>query len=169
MSLQTVQQALAHIYTNSKLRDEFLTNPDVVGRTLNLTCLEIQQLSTISTKEINIFASSLKYKRLGEVRKLLPLTVKLLGDEFNKLFFSYAETFLPSGNKKHLKDAIAFIKFILQQEFEVNWNRDIIRYEYLLLQRLNTKKLILGDRFNYPIPKLINSLEAVGLTVDINP
>ncbi|MGD1920833.1 MAG: hypothetical protein ACFCAD_19295 [Pleurocapsa sp.] len=129
MSLITVQQALARIYTDSKLRDDFLTNPDVVGRTLKLNCVEIQQLSKLSKKEVNMYASSLRYKRLGEIRQLLPLTNKVLGNELNKLFFQYAQTHLPQGNKKHLQDAIAFTKFILNtviKDVNPDWLWDIV-------------------------------------------
>ena len=107
MSLTTVQKVLARIYTDSKLRDNFLTNPDVVGTSLGLNCQEIWQLSQLSSKQVNLFANSLKHKRLGEIRKLLPLTHKILGKELDRLFFKYSETYLPTGINKHLLDAIA--------------------------------------------------------------
>ena len=160
MSLITVQQALARIYTDSKLRDEFLTNPDVVGRTLKLNCVEIQQLSNLSSQEVNMYASSLKYKRLGEIRKLLPLTVKVLGNKLNELFFQYAETYLPSKQNKHLQDAMQLCRFILNTNIQPEWTLDIVNYEYMQLQTINTKKLIFAGCFNYPIHTLIHSLDA---------
>ena len=167
MSLATLQQALAQIYTDSQLREDFLTNPDVVGKSLNLNCSEIQQLSKISASEVNFYANSLKYKRLGEVRKLLPLTVKLLGKDFNRLFFSYAETYLPYGTKKHLKDAIAFTQFLLKREFEVGWHQDIISYESFHLQRLNTQKKFVFASFNHSITSSLELLENNKNSVDL--
>lgn len=159
MSLITVQQALARIYTDNKLRDDFLTNPDVVGRTLKLNCIEIQQLSKLSNKEVNMYASSLKYKRLGEIRKLLPLTNKVLGNELNKLFFQFAETYLPSKNNKHLQDAVQLTKFILNTDIQPQWILDIVRYESLWLKTINNQKLIFAGCFNYPIDILVRSLQ----------
>jgi hypothetical protein len=164
MSLIDLQQALARIYTNSKLRDDFLTNPDVVGNSLGLNCLEIQQLSQLSSQQVNLFASSLKRKRLGEIRKLLPLTNKILGKEFDRLFFSFAETYLPSGSKKHLFDSIAFSKFLLQHlttnHLQPLYLSDILRYETIRLKMLQGRQLLICDRFNYHPESLVNSLHS---------
>ncbi len=164
MSLKTVQKVLARIYTDSKLRDNFLTNPDVVGASLSLNCQEILQLSQLSSKQVNLFANSLKHKRLGEIRKLLPLTNKILGKELDRLFFKYSETYLPTGIKKHLLDAIALTEFIEQQittnNIQPAWILDVLRYEKIRLKMLQGKQLIMSDRFNYHLESLINSLDS---------
>lgn len=164
MSLSTVQQVLARIYTDSKLRDDFLTNPDVVGVSLGLNCQEISQLSKLSTQQVNLFANSLKHKRLGEIRKLLPLTNKALGKDFQRLFFEYCETYLPTGSKKHLLDAITFIQFLLQRLTTDNtqavWVLDLLRYEKIRLKMFEGKRFFMSDRFNYHLELLINSLNA---------
>ena len=167
MSLITVQNALARIYTDSKLRDDFLTNPDVVGRTLRLNCVKIQQLSKLSSQEVNMFANSLKQKRLGEIRKLLPSTVKVLEGEFNKLFFQYAETYLPNKNNKHLEDAIAFTEFILNkppEDINSSLVSDVLLYEHRRLKAIGSNKPIVFDRFNYSLQSLINNLQTANLT-----
>ncbi|VEP11310.1 conserved hypothetical protein [Hyella patelloides LEGE 07179] len=164
MSLSTVQQVLARIYTDSKLRDDFLTNPDVVGISFGLNCQEIQQLSKLSRQQVDLFARSLKRKRLGEIRKLLPLTNQALGKEFNPLFFQYSETYLPTGNKKHLLDAIAFTKFLLQQLTTDNTQPvsvlDVLRYEAVRLKMFEGKRLLFCNRFYYHLETLINSLHS---------
>jgi hypothetical protein len=161
MSLINLQQALARIYTDSKLRNIFLTNPDVVGKSLGLDCHEIQQLSQLSSQQVNLFASSLKRKRLGEIRKLLPLTNKILKKEFDRLFFSFAETYLPTGNRKHLLDSIAFCNFIQQNltpEKNQPWLFDILSYETIRLKMLLGKQKFIWSRFNYHPESLVNSL-----------
>ncbi|MDJ0648174.1 MAG: hypothetical protein QNJ60_05650 [Xenococcaceae cyanobacterium MO_188.B19] len=163
MSLLTVQQVLARIYTDSKLRDDFLTNPDVVGISLGLNCQEIAQLSKLSRQQVNLFASSLKRKRLGEIHKLLPLTHKLLGKKFDSLFSKYSETYLPTGSKKHLLDAVAFSNF-LQEYLTIDdphptWLLDILRYEKVRLQMFREKRLFICDRFDYNLESLINNLD----------
>ena len=172
MSLIALQNALARIYTDSKLRDDFLTNPDVVGRTLKLNCVEIQQLSKLSSQQVNMFASSLKYKRLGAIRKLLPLTAKVLKNKFNQLFFQYAETYLPSKNNKHLEDAISFTKFILdtsQKDLNCDWVWDIVLYEHKFLKAIATEKLVMFGYFNYSWKSLINSLQPANSAPNIVP
>lgn len=162
MSLINSQQALARIYTNSKFRDDFLTNPDVVGNRLGLNCQEIQQLSQLSSQQVNLFASSLKRKRLGEIRKLLPLTNKILKQEFDRLFFSFAETYLPTGSRKHLLDSIAFSNFVKQNlttDKNQLWLFDIWSYEIVRLNLLLGNKQLIWSRFNYQIKTLIANVE----------
>ncbi len=163
MSLLTVQQVLARIYTDSKLRDDFLTNPDVVGINLGLNCQEIAQLSKLSRQQVNLFASSLKRKRLGEIHKLLPLSYKVLGKKFDRLFSKYSETYLPTGSKKHLLDAVFFSNFLQEYLTRDNpystWLLDILDYEKVKLKMLQRKRLFICDRFDYNLESLINSLD----------
>ncbi|MBD2296084.1 hypothetical protein H6G06_22040 [Anabaena sphaerica FACHB-251] len=133
MGLVETQKFFAQLYTNSQLRERFFANPDVVGLDLGLSLDEIQQLSQLSAKDVNIFANSLKWKRLGEVRELLPRTARVLGKDFNALFWRYAETYLPPGIKKHQNDAISFANFIVktaqEESIEPAWISDLVRYE----------------------------------------
>jgi hypothetical protein len=168
MSLMILQQTLARIYTDRKLRDDFLTNPDVVGNSLGLNCQEIQQLSNLSPQQVNLFANSLKRKRLGEIRKLLPLTNNILGKEFDRLFFKFSETYLPTGNKKHLLDSIAFSEFLERyliqslttDKIQLVWLLDVLRYETIKLKMFQGKQFLICDRFNYDLESLIDSLHS---------
>lgn len=133
MGLLETQRVLAQLYTNSELRERFFANPHVVGVELGLSVDETQQLAQLAVKDVNIFANSLKWKRLGEVRELLPRTARALGKEFNALFWRYAETYLPKGIKKHQDDAISFANFIIKttqaENIEPVWISDLVRYE----------------------------------------
>lgn len=164
MSLKTIQEVLARIYTDSKLRDNFLTNPDVVGISLGLNCQEIQKLSQLSSQQVNLFAISLKRKRLAEIRKLLPLTNKVLGKEFDRLFFKFSESYLPTGNQKHLLDSIAFSDFLERylsaETIQPVWSLDVLRYEKIRLKMFQGKKLIICARFNYRLEYLIDFLNS---------
>jgi hypothetical protein len=73
MGLADVQRVLAQLYTNTTLRERFLTNPQSVGQELGLEAAEIEQIVQLSEKQVARFAQSLHNKRLGEVYKLLPL------------------------------------------------------------------------------------------------
>ncbi|OUL18120.1 hypothetical protein BV378_37340 [Nostoc sp. RF31YmG] len=154
MGLAQTQQVLAQIYTNSEFRQRFFANPQTVGAELGLSEAEIQQLSAISAQQVNIFANSLKWKRLGEVRELLPRTARVLGKNFNDLFWRYAETHLPQGIKKHREDAIAFSSFIQQEEIEPDWVSDLVRYEKTWLLAYESHRCLRVCWFRYPVDKL---------------
>ncbi|BAY09312.1 hypothetical protein [Calothrix sp. NIES-2098] len=154
MGLAQTQQVLAQLYTNSELRQRFFANPQIVGAELGLSDEETQQLSQISAQQVNIFANSLKWKRLGEVRELLPRTARVLGKNFNDLFWRYAETHLPQGVKKHREDAIAFANFIQQQEIDPAWVKDLVRYEKMWLLAYESHRYLQVCWFHYPIDKL---------------
>src|SRR4249919_2832862 len=106
MGLAEVQLVLAQLYTNTALRERFLSDPQAVGTELGLAPTEIQEVAQISARQVTLFANSLRSKRFGEIRKLLPLTYKVLGQKLHALFQQYAETYVPHGIKKHHDDAI---------------------------------------------------------------
>lgn len=158
MGLVELQKVLAKLYTDTELREHFFSNPQF-GETLGLTPLEVQQLSELSVSQVNLFASSLKRKRLGEVKELLPLTQRVLGKDFSKEFWCYSETYNPSGIKKHYQDALAFAKFLEQQKLEPVWIRDLIRYEKAWLEAMEPRCRSLMYRFDYDMKSLIQSLQ----------
>ncbi|MBD2213559.1 hypothetical protein H6G64_19440 [Calothrix sp. FACHB-156] len=158
MGLAQTQQILAQLYTNTELRNSFFANPQVVGAELGLSDAEIENLSQLSAPQVNLFASSLKWKRLNLLSKLLPLTASALGKNFKTLFWRYAETYIPQGIKKHRQDAIAFADFIVktsqQEGLEPIWLSDLVRYEqaWLLAEELNRGFKVCW--FRYPVDKL---------------
>jgi hypothetical protein len=176
MGLSQIQQTLAKIYTSSAFREEFFDSSQWGDRELGLTEEEIEQLTKISSQRVNLFAASLKQKRLGQIRKLLPLTSKCLGKDLYQLFWEYSETFIPGGIKKHPQDAIEFANFLekkldcstrtnvgdwLRQRAKLDrdWILDVIRYERSWLTMAISDRLFLGCRFNNAIAPLIESLQ----------
>src|SRR5690349_6627866 len=95
MGLADVQGVLAQLYTNTALREHFLTDPRGVGQQLGLETADIEQIAQLSAQQVTRFAHSLHNKRLGEVYKLLPLSYKVLGKRFTALFCQYADTYIP--------------------------------------------------------------------------
>jgi hypothetical protein len=167
MGLSQIQQTLAKIYTNSTLKEGFFDRSIVLDRELGLTEEEIEQLTKISSQRVNLFATSLKRKRLGQIRKLLPLTFKCLGKDFSQIFWEYSETFIPSGIKKHQQDAIEFANFLEKKldcatrtdVVDRDWILDIVRYERSWLTMAISDRLFLGCRFNNAIAPLIESIQ----------
>ena len=148
MGLAQTQQVLAQLYTDTELRLRFFANPQAVGVELGLNGDEAQQLAEFAAY-INTFANSLKWKRLGEVRELLPRTAKVLGKDFTALFWQYAETYLPQGIKKHREDAIAFANYLEKTTSDLV--RDLVRYEKIWLLTYQSDRCFQICWFNYAI------------------
>lgn len=130
MSLKAIQEVLARLYVDSELRRQFFDNPTEIGQKLGLTAIEIQQLRELRSPQIDFFARSLQRKRLNAVRGLLPLTVQGLGSQFSVIFSQYAETYTPSGIKKHQDDAVMFCNFLARgNHLDPPWIGDIANYE----------------------------------------
>jgi hypothetical protein len=162
MSLLDVQNLLARIFTDEDLRLRFLSEPDKIGIENNLSAAEIEQIRQILPEQINFFADSLFYKRLHEVEKLLPLTRKALGTEFEKYFREFANQFLPQTIKKHLEDAIEFIEFLQSKKIEPVWAKDLARFEGARLSFNNSEKRILLKRFDFDIREIIKEISRQG-------
>lgn len=116
MSLLEQQSALAKLLTDPELRQRFLSEPDAAGRELGLDEHEIEDAIGVAESGLGTFADSLVWKRLREVEKLLPITKRITGDEFRRLFFEFAPSFNPQTVKKHYEDAVGFSRFIEVQD-----------------------------------------------------
>ncbi len=112
MSLLEQQNTLARLLTDPQFRERFLADPDLNGRSLGLSEAETDELVRVAERDLSMFAESLVGKRLKEVKKLLPLTGRIAGEGFRRLFFEFARTFNPQAIRKHYEDAVHFCRFI---------------------------------------------------------
>ena len=161
MGLAKLQGVLAQLYTDDRLRERFYADPQTTCQALGLTADQARQLSQISSDQIKFFTQSLKRKRLNEVRKLLPLTCRVLGKRFGALFLRYADTYVPCGLRKHLEDAITFARFTQQNaqaERIEPWTLDLLRYETAWLEAMNPTSRWILRWFRYPVGKLVRSV-----------
>lgn len=169
--LSRTQQILARLYTDRTWRERFFTNPQAVSKEFDFN----EQLTQISAQQVNLFASSLQRKRLGQIRVLLPLTQQILGQKFSQLFGRYAPSYQPQGIKKHHHDALHFCEFIAKiaasETIEPVWAVDIVRYEQAWLQTTEPNFHFTYCYFNYAIEPLITSLQqqVTAPTVKLKP
>jgi len=162
MSLLDVQNLLARIFTDEDLRLRFLREPEKIGIENNLSASEIEQIRQILPEQINFFADSLFYKRLREVEKLLPLTRKAAGKEFEKYFREFANQFLPQTIKKHLEDAIRFGEFLQSKKIEPVWVKDLARFERARLSFNNSEKRFWREKFDFDVRAIIREISREG-------
>ena len=154
MSLLDVQNFLARLYTDENLRLEFLAAPEKIGKDNNLNEKEVAELAQVLPAELNFFADSLRWKRLREVEKLLPLTKKALAEDFEKYFREFASQFTPETIKKHLEDAVRFAEFLQMKEIESNWIKDLAKYEQAKLEFNACRKHFVFKQFDYDIKEI---------------
>jgi hypothetical protein len=162
MALAEVQRALARLYTDAALPARFRADPRAVGTELGLTAEEARQLGTLSVQQLRFFADTLRRKRLGEVRDLLPLTHRLLGQTFVALFWQFAPTYVPRGIHKHRDDALAFVRFL---EYTVGaaglspaWALNLARYEAARLEAAEPARRWTMRQFRYPVASVVQAL-----------
>lgn len=155
MSLLQQQNFLARLYTDEKLRREFLSAPEKIGRENDLDEFEIADLTAVLPDEIIFFADSLFWKRLREVEKFLPLTKEFIGEDFTKLFKDFSQNFNPQSIKKHLEDAFEFCEFLEKNEFSSKYTKDVARFEQAKLEFFNYGKNFVFRAFQFNIREII--------------
>ena len=109
MGLEAVQAALARLYTDDGLRERFFAAREETAAAMGLAPDDASRVAAVDRGQVEAFAESLRIKRFGEVRDLVPRARAVLGDEaLGERFFAVAPGFLPSGVYKHVADAMAF-------------------------------------------------------------
>jgi hypothetical protein len=151
MSLLDVQNFLARIYTDENLRREFLSAPEEIGRANNLSEAELTEIADIFPEELNSFAESLFYKRLREVEKILPLTRKILEQDFEKQFRVFADSYLPLTVKKHLEDAAEFCNYLQKNKSIPDVSKNTAKFEQAKLEFWSFEKRLVVKVLDYDI------------------
>ena len=157
MSLLEQQNFLARLYTDENLRRAFLSAPEKTGKENGLAEKEIAELAAILPDELNFFADSLYWKRLREVEKFLPVTKRILGENFKILFKEFSQTFNPTSVKKHLEDAIEFCKILQIKELQPVYAKDIAKFEQGKLEFHGCEKRFVCKMFNYDIKEILRN------------
>lgn len=176
MGLAEFQTALARLYTDQSFRVLLRNDERAFAAGARLTPGEVAQLHTVAG-EIEEFARSLIAKRLGEVRKRLPLSSGMVpAKDFSSVFQRYAETDSANGCSKtgtdiHREDAIRFVAFVersgLQWPSAPAWVTDLLRYESAWLQMVDPGRKFLLCRFHFPMKRLTRALAAGNLTPEM--
>jgi hypothetical protein len=158
MSLQAQQTFLARLFTDESLRHSFWQNPEKIGSENNLDENDIEKIKTILPEQLNFFADSLFYKRVQEVEKFLPLTMKVLNVIFINLFREFSQTFTPKTVKKHLEDSIMFVNYLQKQKLEDDWVKDLAKFEQSRVSFNGYEKLFIFCKFGYDIREILKEV-----------
>jgi hypothetical protein len=89
----------------------------------------------LSLDQVEAQAEALLRKRFHQISKLLPLAMERMGDDAWAHFRRYAEGHWPEGHRRHLEDALEFVRYLKAQEVgELSW-RELHRLQFLLSER----------------------------------
>lgn len=151
MSLKTQQDFSARLFTDEELCRDFLIAPETVGLKNGLDKEDIDVLKDILPRQLKMFADSLVWKRLHEVGKLLPLTLKALEKNFAEEFRKFSKNFNPKSVKKHHEDAVNFAAYLIKnRSFEKNVI-EIIKFEKIKLEFFVFRKRICWGFFSHDL------------------
>jgi hypothetical protein len=162
MGLAEIQGALARLYVDPKLRDRFFADPAVVGVELGLGAEEARGLAGVSRREVEQFADSLRRKRRDQVRRVIPIAARALGDHFGRLFERYIEEAAPRGSKADLDDAIGFIDALGRwaDDDRPPWVVDLARYELAWREAARAGRRPIVRAFRFPVTRIVTGREA---------
>lgn len=141
MSLYHLQTILAHLCTNGALLKEFSSDPLAVLSRYELTEAEREQVLKANTFRLGAYTQMLRSKRLSHVKKLMPLTWKLVEPHMPALVDRYCQEYplTPDHTNVVFKEATLFHAFLcrlIDEEEALNlpYVRDIVEYEMAKLQ-----------------------------------
>jgi hypothetical protein len=157
MGLAEVQCALARIYIDPILRDRFFAEPVAVGTELGLSPEEARSLAVVPRRQVERFADSLRHKRRDQVRRVVPIAARAIGDSrFTELFERYTAEAAPRGSKADLDDAVGFVEALRLWGDQVKppWAIDLARYELAWRQAVRAGRAPLVRTFRYPVGRL---------------
>jgi hypothetical protein len=157
MSLAALQTALAKILTDEKLRNEFLAERVTTVRRLNMSTADAEALLKVDTLALRNFTDCLRSKRILDVRKVLPLTCQVLGDEFDRL--SRAAIKGPPRAGRHRADAAALVRHLCESfPHRSTWVADLARYELAFVIAGTAGTCCILRRFRFPVASIARTV-----------
>jgi uncharacterized protein len=163
IGLQNIQILLARLFTDATLRRAFFAEPAQTATSAGLTETQARDVAAIDQREVEDFARSVLGKRALDARKALPLTAKVLGNDFDRLLFETIDG--PVAPQRHRADAAVLAKR-LEQENEPPWIGDLARYEATFLAAARPGAFLGLRRFVYPVDDIARRLRT-GASLDV--
>ncbi len=160
MALKEQQDLLARLYTDPHFAEKFFEHPYAAVPGSGISVEEAQDIAASAQDEIRVFADSLIWKRLREADKLLPVTRKFLGGDFEKLFREHAEKFNPTFIKKHFEDAVEFRVFLDRSDSVDSIAKDVVKFETLKLRHFGEGRRLTICSLRHDVRPVFDSQES---------
>jgi len=124
--------ALARLLSDPDLRAAFRQDRKQAAAQLALHSVDLDTFLGLDEAAIDEQALGLLDKRFHEVSRLIPQTMRGIGDRCRPIFRNYASRHWPTGHRRHLIDAIEFCRHLRERgpwtvfRSEVNWLRFVV-------------------------------------------
>ena len=105
-------EALSKLLTDHSLRQSFYESPADLADRLNLKSESKASFLDLDHAQLESQARILIGKRWHEVCRLLPKTIKALGEQGREAFDFFANQYWPTGHQRHFLDALEFCEFV---------------------------------------------------------
>ncbi len=129
--------ALGTLLSDAALRAEFRRDPAACAERLDLCREDRHAFQSLAPEELEVQGVALVHKRRREVARLAPETFARLGPAAEALFDEHATRRWPTGHKRHVEDALAFLEHLEASgdRRACRWERNRLRFA-LSSQRL---------------------------------
>jgi hypothetical protein len=158
MELAQQQKLVARLCTDREFREEFFANPVAVAAHQGLTA-GAEGLAELHPERLRQFARLLRTRQLGTVGVALPLTRRVLGNQFVECFKIYALRPPAPGVQRAAEDAVKFVEFLRQhaqqQPFEPAWGLSLARYEAARLEAVWLGRRLVLRVFPHRVGRLV--------------
>jgi hypothetical protein len=171
MALTRIQATLARLFTDAPFRASFFADPIAAGGSLGLEPSQASALAELSANAVEQFVASIGRKRLDDVRKVLPLTARALGDAFDR--HALATIVGAARPGRHRDDARALVDHLCRlsrsDKLEPPWAADLARYEATFVDALHRSACLWVRRFRFPVARLATAIHCGASIGNIEP
>jgi|SRR3954463_9088972 len=135
--MQTLHQpTLWRLYTNTTFRREFLFDKEEFFQKYNVPVDIVHFLNDTSAHDLANYAETLLMERMKNVKKLLPLSFKLIGKDAPVLFLKFCDSNSLHGTHKQENDAPLFILYLLNnRRFSTSFRNNLYARSILLFEQ----------------------------------
>jgi hypothetical protein len=162
MGLPDVEQILARLSADEKLRERFAEDPFALARELGLSDAASRQLRRRAAASFGGEKASPREHRFVQVYKLLPLTHRVLKGRFTYYFDHYVEEHGAVSFERLFGDVLAFAEYLEEKLKEdylgSGWTLDILRFEKARIKAADPKRRLVVAAFRHDISRLVRGV-----------
>jgi hypothetical protein len=162
MSLTDIEQILARLSADEKLRARFVENPFALGRELGLSPTRTRQLRREAAERFDSFAATPRERRFVQVNKLLPLTHRVLQSRFTSYFDRYVAEHGDVSVEHLFGDVLHFAEYLeekLKDDYlGSGWTLDLVRFEKSRVKAADPNRRLVVATFRHDISRLVRGV-----------
>lgn len=160
--MSEIEHILERLTSDEELRRRFVDDPFALGRELGLSVPAARQLKREAAARFDSFAATERERRLVEMRKLFPLTQRVLAGRFAAHFKRFAAVHPDGGIAHLLGDALDFAKYLdarlREERVGPGWVLDLLHYEKARLRASDPTRRVVAAFFRHDISRLVRSV-----------